>query len=156
MNRISLSRPPWTPSKQYSLRKSKRCAVLFRFNHLILNVFPTQGQPALVTFVTAGYPRQEDTVNILLALEKGGSDIIELGVPFSDPIADGPAIQESNTVCPYSRSKRLMRFINCSSDRPHSRCRLCNCSFHAERGQIKGSQSPCYSHGYGKTPRGPH
>lgn len=35
----------------------------------------------------------------MLAMQRGGADIIELGVPFSDPIADGPAIQESNTVC---------------------------------------------------------
>lgn len=57
-----------------------------------------QGQPAFVTFVTAGYPNRESTVPQLLALEKGGSDIIELGVPFSDPIADGPAIQGANTI----------------------------------------------------------
>ena len=58
----------------------------------------TQGAPALVTFVTAGYPRIQDTVPILLAMQAGGADIIELGVPFSDPIADGPSIQETNTV----------------------------------------------------------
>jgi tryptophan synthase len=57
-----------------------------------------EGIPALVTFVTAGYPRTRDTVPILLAMQAGGADIIELGVPFSDPIADGPAIQETNTV----------------------------------------------------------
>ncbi|KAG2077919.1 tryptophan synthase [Suillus decipiens] len=57
-----------------------------------------EGTPALVTFVTAGYPRTQDTVSILLAMQAGGADIIELGVPFSDPIADGPAIQETNTV----------------------------------------------------------
>ncbi|KAG2365701.1 tryptophan synthase beta subunit-like PLP-dependent enzyme [Suillus spraguei] len=57
-----------------------------------------EGTPALVTFVTAGYPRTQDTVPILLAMQAGGADIIELGVPFSDPIADGPAIQETNTV----------------------------------------------------------
>lgn len=57
-----------------------------------------EDRPATVTFVTAGYPRKEDTVSILLAMENGGADIIELGVPFSDPIADGPAIQETNTV----------------------------------------------------------
>jgi tryptophan synthase alpha subunit len=51
-----------------------------------------------VTFVTAGYPTANDTVPILLAMQEGGADIIELGVPFSDPIADGPAIQETNTV----------------------------------------------------------
>lgn len=57
-----------------------------------------EGSPALVTFVTAGYPTVRDTVPILLAMQEGGADIIELGVPFSDPIADGPAIQETNTV----------------------------------------------------------
>jgi tryptophan synthase len=65
------------------------------------NVFEQKAkedQPAFVTFVTAGYPTVEDTVPILLAMERGGTDIIEVGVPFSDPIADGPTIQESNTV----------------------------------------------------------
>ncbi|EIN07200.1 bifunctional tryptophan synthase TRP1 [Punctularia strigosozonata HHB-11173 SS5] len=57
-----------------------------------------QGQPALVTFVTAGYPTPADTAPILLAMQQGGADIIEMGIPFSDPIADGPVIQESNTV----------------------------------------------------------
>ncbi|KAI0647561.1 bifunctional tryptophan synthase TRP1 [Trametes meyenii] len=54
--------------------------------------------PALVTFVTAGYPKVDETVPLMLAMQEGGSDIIELGVPFSDPIADGPAIQETNVV----------------------------------------------------------
>lgn len=48
--------------------------------------------------MTAGYPAKEDTVDILLGLEAGGADIIELGVPFSDPQADGPAIQRANEV----------------------------------------------------------
>lgn len=51
-----------------------------------------------MTFVTAGFPTLNDTVPIMLAMQDGGADIIELGMPFSDPIADGPAIQESNTV----------------------------------------------------------
>lgn len=51
-----------------------------------------------VTFVTAGFPTKNDTVDLLLGLEAGGADIIELGVPFSDPQADGPAIQESNEI----------------------------------------------------------
>ncbi|TFK54702.1 bifunctional tryptophan synthase TRP1 [Heliocybe sulcata] len=55
-----------------------------------------EGSPALVTFVTAGYPTVKDTVPIMLAMQEGGSDIIEMGVPFSDPIADGPVIQETN------------------------------------------------------------
>ncbi|RKO91714.1 tryptophan synthase beta subunit-like PLP-dependent enzyme, partial [Blyttiomyces helicus] len=43
-----------------------------------------------------GYPTENDTVDTMLALQSGGADIIELGVPFSDPIADGPTIQESS------------------------------------------------------------
>lgn len=57
-----------------------------------------QNRSALVTYVTAGFPRAEDTPSILLAMEKGGADIIELGVPFTDPIADGPTIQTANTI----------------------------------------------------------
>lgn len=57
-----------------------------------------QDRAALVTYVTAGFPLPEDTPNVLLAMERGGADIIELGVPFTDPIADGPTIQTSNTV----------------------------------------------------------
>lgn len=50
-----------------------------------------------MTFITAGYPTIEDTVPILQGFQEGGVDIIELGVPFSDPIADGPTIQVANT-----------------------------------------------------------
>ncbi|TDZ41378.1 Tryptophan synthase [Colletotrichum trifolii] len=57
-----------------------------------------QGRSALVTYVTAGYPRPQDTPGVMLAMEKGGADVIELGAPFTDPIADGPTIQTSNTV----------------------------------------------------------
>ncbi|KAI9105920.1 tryptophan synthase beta subunit-like PLP-dependent enzyme [Phlyctochytrium arcticum] len=57
-----------------------------------------EGRPAFVSYVTAGYPETTDTVNVLLALQEGGADIIELGIPFSDPMADGPTIQESSFV----------------------------------------------------------
>jgi tryptophan synthase alpha chain len=50
---------------------------------------------ALVCFVTAGDPDIETTEQIVLELEKAGADIVELGIPFSDPIADGPSIQAS-------------------------------------------------------------
>jgi len=56
-----------------------------------------QGEPAFVTFLTAGYPTRSSTVPAMLGMERGGADVIELGVPFSDPIADGRAIQEANT-----------------------------------------------------------
>jgi len=55
-------------------------------------------QAALVSFVTAGYPSPDYTVDLLLALERGGADIIELGVPFSDPQADGATIQATSQV----------------------------------------------------------
>jgi tryptophan synthase alpha chain len=51
---------------------------------------------ALIPFVTAGDPHPKDTVAIMHALAKAGADVIELGVPFSDPMADGPVIQRSS------------------------------------------------------------
>jgi len=50
---------------------------------------------AFIPYLTAGDPSAEVTFNLVLALEKAGADIIELGVPFSDPIADGPVIQRA-------------------------------------------------------------
>lgn len=55
-----------------------------------------KGRPALVTFVTAGDPTPDATPAILDALVAGGADVIELGMPFTDPMADGPAIQAAN------------------------------------------------------------
>lgn len=56
----------------------------------------TKGHPALVAFVTAGDPTPDATPAILDALVEGGADVIELGMPFTDPMADGPAIQAAN------------------------------------------------------------
>ena len=55
-----------------------------------------KGRPALVTFVTGGDPTPDATSAILDALVEGGADVIELGMPFTDPMADGPAIQAAN------------------------------------------------------------
>ena len=55
-----------------------------------------QGRPALVTFVTAGDPDLDTSRQVLLGLAAAGADVIELGMPFSDPMADGPAIQASS------------------------------------------------------------
>jgi len=55
-------------------------------------------QPIFIPYVTAGYPRREDCVPILLAMEAGGADVIEVGVPFSDPLADGATVQAANEV----------------------------------------------------------
>lgn len=55
-----------------------------------------EGRAALVTFVTGGDPTPARTGEVLDALVAGGADVIELGLPFTDPMADGPAIQEAN------------------------------------------------------------
>ena len=55
-----------------------------------------QGRRALVPFITAGDPNLEATAPTLLALAEGGADMLELGIPFSDPEADGPAIQAAS------------------------------------------------------------
>ena len=52
-----------------------------------------EGRAALIAYLTAGDPTPEQTPALVAALERGGVDLIELGVPFSDPIADGPVIQ---------------------------------------------------------------
>ncbi|MDX2183798.1 MAG: tryptophan synthase subunit alpha [Gemmatimonadaceae bacterium] len=56
------------------------------------------GRKALVVYVTAGHPDRASSVALLRALAAAGADVIELGVPFSDPLADGPVIQRSSQV----------------------------------------------------------
>src|SRR3954471_4649862 len=51
------------------------------------------GRKGMIAYITAGDPAPERTASLVAALERGGADLIELGVPFSDPIADGPVIQ---------------------------------------------------------------
>jgi len=66
------------------------------------------GRKAFITFITAGYPSLSLTKKLLFELEAKGADIIELGVPFSDPLADGPVIQRSSS----SALKRGTRLID--------------------------------------------
>jgi len=54
------------------------------------------GRKALIPFITAGDPNRQVTVPVMHAMVKAGADLIELGVPFSDPMADGPTIQRSS------------------------------------------------------------
>jgi len=56
-----------------------------------------RSEGGLITYITAGYPELEDTLIIADTLIRGGADIVELGIPFSDPIADGPTIQTATT-----------------------------------------------------------
>ena len=55
-----------------------------------------QKKKAFIAFITCGDPSLRETGKIALALERSGVDILELGVPFSDPLADGPTIQASS------------------------------------------------------------
>lgn len=57
----------------------------------------TNNQKALITYVTCGDPDLKTTIDLVLAMEKAGADIVELGIPFSDPLADGPVIQRAST-----------------------------------------------------------
>ncbi len=56
------------------------------------------GRPLVVPFITAGYPTATATVPIVTALAAAGADMIEIGMPFSDPLADGPTIQHSSEI----------------------------------------------------------
>jgi tryptophan synthase alpha chain len=62
------------------------------------SLFQQKKNNILSIFITAGYPQLNDTATIVKSLEASGADFIELGIPFSDPLADGPIIQDSSTV----------------------------------------------------------
>lgn len=61
-------------------------------------LFKNKKGPILSIYYTAGYPNIDSTVDIAEALEKGGADFIEIGFPYSDPVADGPVIQASSQI----------------------------------------------------------
>ncbi|SHK32489.1 tryptophan synthase subunit alpha [Paramaledivibacter caminithermalis] len=56
----------------------------------------SNNQKALITYITCGDPDLDTTIDLVLAMEKAGADIIELGIPYSDPLADGPTIQRAS------------------------------------------------------------
>ena len=64
-----------------------------RIDHL----FAQKQDHILNIYFTAGFPHLEDTERIITSLAKNGVDIIEIGMPYSDPMADGPTIQESGS-----------------------------------------------------------
>jgi tryptophan synthase alpha subunit len=57
-----------------------------------------QGRSALVTYLMAGFPSPEASPDLFVAMQRGGADLIELGMPYSDPVADGPVIQHAGQV----------------------------------------------------------
>lgn len=61
-------------------------------------VFQTKKRNILSVYFTAGYPKGSNVLEILQLLEKNGADMVEVGLPFSDPLADGPVIQESSRI----------------------------------------------------------
>ena len=61
----------------------------------VFNALQAKGGKALIPYITAGDPFADATVDIMLAMAAAGADVIELGVPFSDPMADGPVIQRA-------------------------------------------------------------
>ena len=63
----------------------------------IIQLFQQKDKDILNIYFTAGYPNKQDTASIILALDEAGVDLIEIGMPYSDPLADGPTIQESGT-----------------------------------------------------------
>ena len=58
----------------------------------------SRGKTALLAFLTVGFPERASTIELAQALVEGGADVLELGIPFSDPLADGTTIQRSNQV----------------------------------------------------------
>lgn len=82
-----------TISPESSTRPGAPSALTQRFTQL-----GAAGRKALVCYVTAGHPDPARSVTLLQGLESAGADVIEVGVPFSDPLADGPVIQRSSQI----------------------------------------------------------
>ena len=71
----------------------------------INQLFETKKENILSVYFTAGYPKLNDTAEIIRQLEKNGVDLIEIGMPFSDPTADGPTIQHSSEKASKKRNE---------------------------------------------------
>ena len=74
-----------------------------------------RGRGALIPYVTAGFPSIEATVEIAVALARAGADVLELGVPFSDPVADGPVIQRASEAA-LARGATLERCLEAADE----------------------------------------
>jgi tryptophan synthase alpha chain len=70
----------------------------------------SKNEKALIGYLMTGYPNEKDTVSAIRGLIQGGADIIELGFPFSDPLADGPVIQNASTIS-LNKGTKLENFF---------------------------------------------
>jgi len=70
-----------------------------------------KNQKALISYIMVGFPNEKTTIATVRGLVKGGADIIELGFPFSDPIADGPVIQNASTVS-LKKGTKISKFFS--------------------------------------------
>jgi tryptophan synthase alpha chain len=82
-----------------------------------------QKRPALILYLTSGFPDEETTRRLMPVLEEAGCDLLELGVPFSDPIADGPTIQKASTEAlergmTLARTLAIVRDLRATSQMP--------------------------------------
>jgi tryptophan synthase alpha chain len=76
----------------------------------IKELFDKKNSNVLNVYCTAGYPKLDSTLTVMKALQNNGADIIELGMPYSDPLADGPVIQASGTVALHNGMTITMLF----------------------------------------------
>ena len=70
-----------------------------------------KNEKALISYIMAGFPNEKTTLSAVKGLVKGGADIIELGFPFSDPLADGPVIQNASTIS-LEKGTKIEKFFN--------------------------------------------
>ncbi|MCV0430164.1 tryptophan synthase subunit alpha [Nitrosopumilus sp.] len=71
----------------------------------------SKNQKALISYIMVGFPNEKSTMATIRGLVKGGVDIIELGFPFSDPLADGPVIQNASTIS-LEKGTKIVNFFN--------------------------------------------
>lgn len=78
-----------------------------------MNACSKKQEKAFITYITAGLPDLAATKEIIRAQERGGCDVIELGVPFSDPLADGPVIQDASyrAICGGVNVKKIFAMM---------------------------------------------
>ncbi len=84
------------------------------------HTFQAKSTNKLTIYFTAGYPRLDSTVEVIKELDKNEVDIIEVGMPYSDPLADGPTIQKSSTVALKNGMSLDLLFDQISEARKHS------------------------------------